>query len=88
MTPTVSVSPLGKTQPYDPGTGPQSSSTRPVQSLPGGVGSSASRPRSTCSQRTPTTDAARLPEPSAPTTAPAWTTPPRVETRTPDASGS
>ena len=41
MTPTVRVSPLGNTQPYEPGTGPQSSSTRPDQSLPAGLGAAA-----------------------------------------------
>ena len=83
MTPTVSVSPLGNTQPYEPGTGPQSSSTRPCQSVPAGVGSSASMPRSTWSQTTPTCVAARLPDPSAPTTAPTVRVPSRVDSTTP-----
>ena len=50
ITPTVSRSPLGKTQAYDPGIGPQSSSSRPRHrscSTSAGTGISSSRPRST-----------------------------------------
>ncbi len=56
ITPTVSRSPLGKTQAYEPGMAPQSSSSRPRHRScsAGGTGISNSRPRSTCRYRTPT----------------------------------
>ena len=70
MTPTVHLSPLGNSQPYEPGTGPQSSSPRPFQLRSGAVNSPSS-PRSTCPHETPTTAAQRPADPSAPTTTPA-----------------
>src|SRR5262249_24568206 len=78
ITPTVSASPFGKTQAYEPGSFPQSSSTRPLQRRPtdGDTGNSTSSPRSTCRYVTPTYGAHTPDEPSAPTTTRALTVEP------------